>query len=354
MTINIKSNLNNFKEFSLCERDGRLADALSILIKAKSYAKEHSIGKIYEANIDRILNKVKKKAEDFFINIQNLPIFESKNNPRMYVDSRKENQLPIISLTTISSRIDRVEKTISSICNQTRKVHSINLYISSEPFLIDKGIQHTNPVLKDIAAMGVNIYHTPNIGPYRKQLPLISQLNAAKAPPQTPFVTIDDDVIYPSTIIDHLMTELENSEAIVAHRGRKMRLDNGRILEYGSFPPPSERTSLFNVGTGKNGIAYRLGYFSKNPRDFVGHIIAPTADDIWCKWVTSAYCIPTLILEPKAAYDPSLDFPETEPLDKNGLFHKYNAKGINDNAIENLETYFAANGKSLAVLLELS
>ena len=342
------------KKADMHERAGRLVDALSLLNKERSFGENSGLDKIYEMNKNRVIMKIRRQARDFYATLQPKPIFECKNNPRLYADQNKDHNQslpPLISFTTISSRIDRIEKTVSSLAKQTSKVHSINLYISSEPYLIDEGIRPDNPILKGIAAMGVNIYQVPNIGPYRKQIPLIIQLNSAAASPRTPFITIDDDVIYPSDIIERLITALETSEAVIAHRGREIRFDSGKLCAYKSFPPPSERSSFSNIGTGKNGIAYRLGYFPTNPLDFVGHIIAPTADDIWCKWAISAYCIPTMILEPAAAYDPAFDFAESEPLNKNGLFHKYNAKGTNDDAMQNMESFYASRGIGLAAML---
>jgi len=348
-----KVNSHILKESGMHERAGRLADALLLLNKARSVDENSGLDKIYEMNKNRVLMKAQRQAREFYAALQPKPIFESKNNPRRYADQNiDQNQSlpPLISFTTISSRIDRIEKTVSSLAKQTRKAHSINLYISSEPYLIDEGIQPDNPILKSIAAMGVNVYQVPNIGPYRKQFPLIVQLNSVGASSRTPFITIDDDVIYPADIIERLMTALESSEAVIAHRGREIRFESGKLCAYKSFPPPSERSSLSNMGTGKNGIAYRLGYFPTNPIDYVGHIIAPTADDIWCKWATSAYCIPTIILEPAAAYDPALDFAESEPSDTNGLFHKYNAKGTNDDAIKNLESFYVSRGIGLSAM----
>lgn len=341
------------KEAGIYERAGRFSDALLLLANTMSSAKKVGLENIYEMNINRLLIKVKNRAREFYSTMQIAAIFEHENNPKSYARQNgndNQNLKPLISMTTISGRIGRVEKTVSSLLNQSYEPHSINLYISSEPYLIDEGIDPNHSVLKDIGAMGVNIYQVSNIGPYRKQVPLICQLYSGSASPRTPFITIDDDVIYPSDIVERLMMEIDSSEAVVAHRGREIGFQSGGLSSYKSFQPPRACSSLLNIGTGKNGIAYRLGYFPDCPDNFVGHILAPTADDIWCKWATSYYCIPTVILEPAAAYDPTLDFAESEPSDKNGLFHKYNAKGTNDDAMKNLETYFVNKGAGLAAL----
>jgi hypothetical protein len=218
--------------------------------------------------------------------------------------------------------------------------------------LIDNGIQCDNPHLKYIASMGVNIYKVPNIGPYRKQYPLVIQLRSSFAPANTPIITFDDDVVYPSNIAGLLMSALDSSDAVVAHRGRKINFEKGRIASYKDFSSPTNFSSNLNMGTGKNGIAYRLKYFPEKYEDYIGHILAPTADDVWCKWATSLYCIPTIILEPMAAFGGSEDFIETQPHDKNGLFHVFNAKGSNDDAINNIEKYFSTKGVGVIALFQ--
>lgn len=341
------------KEAGAHERAGRLASALSTLINARKVNVNNELSKFYEMNIKRLINRAQQKARSFYSTTQPVPLYETKDNPRNYVDKHQDrgHRLPpIISLTAISTRISRVEKTVASITNQTLKPHSINLYISSEPYLIDEGIRQCDPLLKRLNELGVNIYQVPNIGPYRKQVPLVIQLRATAASPRTPIITIDDDVIYPPDIVHRLMTALESENSVIAHRGRRISIEDGVLSKYSLFPPPSARSSDLNMGTGKNGIAYRLGYFPSNPDDFIGHILAPTADDIWCKWATSSYCVPTVILEPDAAYNPSLDFAESALSDRNGLFYKYNAKGANDDAMENLEAYFMSRGTGITAL----
>jgi hypothetical protein len=336
------------------ERAGRIADALCALISAIKADNQQQMSHIYELNINRLLTKAKQKATLFMLSTSPIALFEQNRTPQSYASDTHglaHNLPPIISLTAISGRIDRVETTVTSILKQSQKPHSINLYISEEPYLIDEGISRDNPALRRIADLGVNVYVVPNIGPYRKQVPLVIQLRSTLAPERAPIITIDDDVIYPPDIIIRLMTALETEEAVVAHRGRELTLEGGGLASYKKFLAPQTRSCMLNMGTGKNGIAYRLGYFPSNHEDYVGHILAPTADDIWCKWVISSYCIPTVILEPTAAFDKLLDFKEVEPNDKNGLFYKFNAKGTNDVAIANLEKYFSSKGVSVVAMM---
>ena len=324
---------------------GKFNEAMQGYVRAtERYKESQELSESLRFAIKQVAINASKQAlaSDF----SSKKIFEHKNNPNNYVISDGIPN-PVVSFTAISTRIERVTKTVESIANQTLPAQSINLYISKDSYLVDEGIPADHPELEKIAALGVNIYHTSNIGPYRKQYPVIDQLRESGASDLTPIVTIDDDVIYPETILEDLVTEMLRTDAVVAHRGRKIVLGNDNIAGYKSFPIPEKTSSLLNMGTGKNGMVYKLRDFPEDKSLFVGPILAPTADDIWCKWATTLQKVPTLILEPNAAYDPSLDFAETAPTDKRGLFHTYNAKGSNDIAIKNIESFFSAVGEGL-------
>ncbi|AFT96886.1 hypothetical protein AMBAS45_17135 [Alteromonas macleodii str. 'Balearic Sea AD45'] len=263
----------------------------------------------------------------------------------------KEEGAPVISLTAISGRLKNLERTITSLQAQSLAPASINLFISIEPFLVDEGFDLNDPQLKKLHDMGVNVFVVPNIGPYRKQLPIIKYMRDNGYPLETVFITVDDDVIYPSNTIEMLVDNIKATNTVTAYRGREIVLENNRIGPYKNFRVPVDNISPFNLGTGKNGIAYKLSFFPELDELFIGSVLAPTADDVWCKWITGVYCIDTTILEPTAAYDKSKDFQETEPDDKVGLYHVFNAKGRNDVAMEAMEIYFAEKGANLSSIL---
>lgn len=321
------------------ERDGRLDRALQILGQALLDPTYDAIKKIVAGNIERILSKCAMRARYTVWPIEVL--YENGNTPRTVgMDTSNLGMEPIVSLTTISSRVDRVSQTIDCIAKQTLKPHSINLYISEAPYLLDQGIQRQNEHLRRIADMGANIYLTSNIGPYRKQYPLLQQLRDANASPETLIVTMDDDVLYPVDVLAQLVGAARFDDAVVAHRGREIAFDGGRLKPYSEFKAPMSKKSQYNLGTGKNGIAYRLKHFPVDPTEYIGPWLAPTADDIWCKWVTGLRCIPTIILEPRSIYDSRFDFSESKPEDKTGLYQVFNSTGTNDDAMMNMEVFF--------------
>lgn len=321
------------------ERAGRWDKALRILASALLDPTRDAMRVAVDMSIQRILHTCALRAAAATFPVE--AVYENTKNPRKVAsDGRRQPSDIVISLTTISSRLDHVGRTLECIAKQTIQPHSVNLYISEDPYLLDKGIDRRDDALRKIADLGVNIYMTPNIGPYRKQYPVVRQLRSAGASPHTIVMTIDDDVLYPSDVVERLANAAEYSNAVVAHRGRKIALSGDRLQPYASFGPPTEITDHLNLATGKNGIAYRLQHFPEDPAEYVGPYLAPTADDIWCKWITGIRCVPTAIIEPRAAYDPKLDFPESAPSNKYGLFHAFNAKGTNDDAMLNMEAFF--------------
>ena len=331
-------NLSKIKELT-----GEFGAGLLCLDEAIQHCRSNPpLKEFYHASLARLCERI--NGTTIFENLNITPVYESTLRPGMYdfeVEiAKNRNPRPIVSLTAISSRIPRIERTIDSILMQDLPAHSINLFISEEPYLVDEGVDLNDDRLRALSEKGINIYNCANVGPYRKQYPLLSMLYSSGANLETPIITVDDDVIYPPDTLERLVHGLYETDSVTAFRGREITFNDNEFASYWNFKAASEQVSLRNLGTGKNGMAYKLKFFPRSPTLFVGPLIAPTADDIWCKWVTAIYCVPTNILVPDSAFNPELDFEETDPDDKLGLFHKYNAKGSNDDAIRASELYF--------------
>lgn len=322
------------------EKQGMLSNAFENAIRYAEKREGLISGKL---NIERLSIKIERKARE----IMSAPvstyhenaIYNPNNIGKNLVFAPSGLPRPIVSFTTIHSRLDRVPYTVETLLTQSLSPLSINLYISDSPYLIDEGIQRSNQILDTLITLGVNIYFVPNIGPYRKQYPVIKQLLEADATKECPIVTVDDDVLYPSDTLATLVDAMTINDCVVSHRGRHINCDKTEILNYRSFGIPTNKPSMNSLGTGRNGIAYKLGYFPDNFKYYNGPLIAPTADDLWCKWFIGIRCIPTMILEPRAAFDLSLDFKETDTSDRQSLYHKFNSSGSNDICLAMLETY---------------
>jgi hypothetical protein len=80
-------------------------------------------------------------------------------------------------VTSIFQRQDKLLKTLKSIINQTLLPNKCYIYLSTEPYLLDKGFKDKiiNIELSNFLNKN-NIFEIcwcKNIGPYRKLLPLL-------------------------------------------------------------------------------------------------------------------------------------------------------------------------------------
>ena len=323
------------------EHEGLLGEAIvqtsELLLKS---APDSEAVEFLTLNLRRLFAKVRRQSECLDWSAD--PIHEHAVNPREFaIHGPVEELPPLVTLTTISERLPSCLEVVRSLACSPTKFHSINLYISSEPFLIDKGIKAHNPYLNQIHEAGANVYMVKNSGPYRKMVPLIHQLRTNAAPAGTKILTVDDDVQYPENAWDVMLENGSTGDKVITHRGRRITSLDGRIAPYSAFTLPDNNSSFADLPNGRNGVLYRLGHFPEGIEYFVGSVIAPTADDLWAKCVTLIRGVPVSVLEPSAMDDPRIDYPEMFPQLKAGLFHAFNAKAGNDLAFKALEAYFS-------------
>ena len=199
-----------------------------------------------------------------------------------------------VSLTTISSRIKNIRYVIDSILNQTRKVDAVKLFISSEPFLFDKGIAESDipDDLKMLRDSGmIEIIYTKNIGPYRKLIPLLKE----KQNEDCVIITADDDVVYPNDWTERLLGASEkNPRSVISFRNRYIEIGENRDIKgYRSWPLMTRDFCLKNQNkiienkifpTGIGGILYKPSFFNDIVFDEKFLEICPFNDDIWFRF----------------------------------------------------------------------
>lgn len=124
----------------------------------------------------------------------------------------------LVSLTTTSMRINKINKTILSLMSQSYPIHSINLYISKTPYLIDKGIQSIPNNLQLLMSVDkrFKIFFVENLGSYRKLLPIL-KTNWNK---DCLILTVDDDKIYSFDMVEKMINKYieTNGKFIIANR----------------------------------------------------------------------------------------------------------------------------------------
>lgn len=267
-----------------------------------------------------------------------------------------------VCMTTIDSRIDRIKPVVDSLLSQTVKPYRININISKEPYLLDKGIDESNPVLKEICSDPVVIINwVENIGPYRKIYPFLEKHFAQSVTKEKVFITIDDDTLYPDYFVERLYAKYIETNNIVAFRGRCIEMGDSAIGAYDTWTWGKDEMTFRNLPTGKDGIIYSTRFFSK---DFLNinkiKEIAPTVDDLWIKWHCALNGVKSQILNPEACSSDYKSFPVVDYSKEyrgNSLYAMLNSKkagGKNDTAVENLESFFLEEyGYNLKSLIDL-
>ena len=249
----------------------------------------------------------------------------------------------IISLTTIRSRINKVDSVINSLLSQATSVdYKVYLFISKEPYLLDEGISELPPSLIELERKypeKFSVQFTENIGPYRKFIPILTEYFHDRLDLEY-FVTVDDDTVYPSHWLEELILASQKHDCVVAYRGRMLRCDKSKIYSYKQWLHSSDETlipDIKTVGTGKDGIIYKPEFFHPDVIDIKSALLhCNHADDLWLKLHTAINGVPTALLNASLCDA----FSDIGADDDNTLYRKINKHGGNDRAMQNLKRYF--------------
>ena len=190
-----------------------------------------------------------------------------------------------ISLTSIYDNQDILIETIKSILNQTMKSDYIYLYLSENPFLLDKGFKNKEVTNKNLLNLinnnnNIIIKWVDNIGSYRKLIYLLKE----KWNENCLIITIDDDTVYNPNLIENLVNDYNKYKCVIGYRGFTPKCNNLKEFNY-KERIKLQNLSLYNFPTGKGGILYKPEFFHKtNNMIFEKNIYLnnlKTVDDIW-------------------------------------------------------------------------
>ena len=234
----------------------------------------------------------------------------------------------IITLTTISSRINNIDQVLETLLKQDYINYEIRLYISREAYLLDKGIDDVPS--KYLNDERLKIIYVENTGPYRKLMPALKEFFGTNQI----LITVDDDVLYPQNFISTLILANQIYDCPIAYRGRKITISETKINPYKQWEKNNlTGCSFSHLPTGKDGVLYRPSYFHKNVLDISQAIeIAPTTDDLWFKWHTVLNNKKSVLLFNTL----SESFDITEETNET-LFDSFNKHTNNDQIVESLE-----------------
>lgn len=181
----------------------------------------------------------------------------------------------VVSLTTISDRQRQCARTLKSILEQTRVPDEIRLYVSSKPYLLDKGIRPYcfEPVLHELLDKNKQIIveWVENTGPYRKLLPALKKYWQQ----DVLVITCDDDVVYKNNLVETAEALYSEHKCCIGFMGT--RINNTFV--YKSFEDAKGTRHLWNLAKGCAGIVYSPLWFT-NTEIFQSKEF-PTCDDLW-------------------------------------------------------------------------
>ena len=168
---------------------------------------------------------------------------------------------------------------------QTKLPDKIFLYLSEEPYLLDTGFKDkkiTNSNLLKLINDNsiINIKWVKNSGSYRKLLPLLKD----KWSEDCIIITIDDDTVYDTHLIENLINDYNKQKCVIGYRGFTPSFDKIENFHYLKHDK-SQHLSSYNFFTGKGGILYKPQFFHKTHdlifNDKIYLDTCPTGDDIW-------------------------------------------------------------------------
>lgn len=204
----------------------------------------------------------------------------------------------IISLTSIPERAAAVSKVIRKMHQQTLSPNKIVLYLTSSQFP-NKALPIELKKLKDEKLCEIKFYKN-FIKSYTKLIPALSDF------PNDIIITIDDDINYPTNLIETLYNaHIKNPNTIIGCDVRRIAKDKS-YKKWRKIQNRWWRTVIFkspsfkNFAAGVGGILYPPHTLYKDVlREDLFLELARDADDVWF-WAMAVLNGTKIMLAPKA------------------------------------------------------
>lgn len=193
-----------------------------------------------------------------------------------------------VNLTTTYHRLGLCRIALISLLTQSKTPDRINVWVSTEPYLRDKGIKDVELIKELLESLPcsetnrINFRWIPNIGPYRKLIPILREAEAKDV-----IVTADDDIFYSKDWLKRLLEDYDKSGGdAVAVRVRKKRINFlGKVTSYLYWKLISRYTVVdddgFVVTFGGGAVLNKSMFREQDITDDNFLNLAPTADDLW-------------------------------------------------------------------------
>ncbi|SEM73514.1 hypothetical protein SAMN05192583_1038 [Sphingomonas gellani] len=240
----------------------------------------------------------------------------------------------VVSLTSYPARFKGLHHVLQSLLMQTVVPDQVVLYL-------DQGDEKALPKLvTELAGERISIQPRPPIRSYGKLVNALSDF------PNANIITVDDDVVYSSNLVEQLTTgAAQNPGAIVCSRAHRVSFTlDGFLLPYGSWADDvqdefARKSSVDLMPTGVGGVLYPPGSLHPDVMDMETALrICRTADDVWFYWMGRRANTVQLKVGGKIPLMHTYDSQAT------GLIHE-NWAGANDRQIRAMwETYGRPQG----------
>ena len=197
--------------------------------------------------------------------------------PRLLSDNCRKEEI-VVSMTSFGRRVSQnvVYYTIISILKQTVKPDRIILWLDR-----DKWNDNNIPFkLKFLVTKGLEVkFCDENIKSFEKLIPTI------KVCPNSVIITVDDDLIYPSRMIENMYNiHLKHPDAIICRKSLNPILKNKEILPYRQWDNLQNKnfSGAYIFPQGFGGVLYPPNSLHKDVvnKDLFMKL-CPYADDVW-------------------------------------------------------------------------
>ena len=202
----------------------------------------------------------------------------------------------VVSLTSHPARIGFVATAIRSVLEGTVPPDAVEVWLGKEKFP-DGEADLPEELLALVASSNGRVavrWADRDLGPATKLL------YARKAHPDEAVVTIDDDQIYPATLLETLIASWgEHPQAVSACRTHLMVLADGQLLPYSEWPRDAaglpDTPSHQLLATGVCGVLYPPHLLSEKLFDTETMMrLSPRNDDLWFKAVELLSGVPVV------------------------------------------------------------
>ena len=189
-------------------------------------------------------------------------------------ESGREQVDFVVSLTSFPERIAKVHLVVESLLRQTVIPKKIVLWLSREQF---NSLDVLPKKLLDLQGRGLEIHLMPgDLRSYKKYYYLLQDQ------PDTSFIIVDDDIFYPSTLIENLIsTHTQYPNAVCANRCARINSEKP-YREWISVKGLALEPCFNLLPTGCGGVLYPSGSLHSDAlNEPLFTKICKDADDIW-------------------------------------------------------------------------